>query len=95
MKIKMTNQIWEKITIALLSALVGGAPGYFLIGPNKPNRAEVVSIIETHIPRILENVITDLRSNNANIDKRLSVMEERLIYISKSVNRIQQRSDEK
>ena len=77
-KTQMSSDVWEKIVLALMGALIGGAPGYFIIGPSKPSRMEVMKMIENNTPVVVEEIIKDVRANNYDIDKRLAVIQERL-----------------
>lgn len=91
---EMTDQFWEKLSIAAISALLGGAPGYFLIGPSKPDRAEVFTMIQRSTPTIVETIIKDLRGESIQLDKRLAVMDERLSYIVKILDENERKNND-
>lgn len=78
--------IWEKVSICLISLLIGGLPGYFFLGPSKPDRTEVEKMIEIRTPLVIEGVIREIRNSNIQLGKALAVIEERLLNISKTVD---------
>ena len=77
------------LELTLISAIIGGTPGYFLLGPSKPGRVEVIDMINIRTPVIIEKAIRDLRKDNKQISKHLAIMRTQLDYISKSIERNQ------
>lgn len=62
---KMPKYINEIIISTLIGILLGGAPGYFLIGPNKPTRNEVSQMIRKEAPVTVYDTLKSIEIQQA------------------------------
>jgi len=82
---------WENVGVALFSIIIGGSPGYFLVGPSKMNRKQVIDMIDNRTPAIIEKHVSELYSTVNVIDKNVAVVIENLKHVSKSVSKMEEK----
>jgi hypothetical protein len=64
----MAQNIWKLIAISMVSVLIGGAPGYFLIGPNKPTKSEVSIMISKEAPLAIQQELKEIKLTQKSIE---------------------------
>ena len=70
--------IWKSISLTILGALIGGAPGYFIVGPNKPDRIEVSNMIQKEAPRAVYGDLIKIRDAQERASVQLGVLTQKV-----------------
>jgi|TARA_R100000093_G_scaffold71467_2_gene47326 hypothetical protein len=82
--------VWKMVATGLLGAVLGGAPGYFLIGPEKVSREDVVEIITKYSPYVEDRkvIFTTIKENQSSIKDMRPVLEKINVSIAETNSKI-------
>jgi hypothetical protein len=84
------DSLWKMVATGLLGAILGGAPGYFLIGPEKVDREEVIEIITKYSPYVEDRklIFITIEENQLSIKNMRPVLEKINVTIAETNSKI-------
>jgi hypothetical protein len=81
------KEVWKFMTISVVSLLIGGVPGYFLIGPNKPTKNEVSAMIKKEAPLAIRQELKEIELTQKSIEIEIAKQSVQISQILEAVKR--------
>ena len=69
---KMGKDVWKWIAVSASMILIGGAPGYFIIGSSKPTTEEVSHMILKESPAAIKADLKEIREAQKMIEIQIA-----------------------
>lgn len=83
----MGKDIWKFIAVSIVSLLLGGSPGYFLIGPNKPTINQVSAMIKKEAPLAIQQELKEIKLTQKSIEINMAKQSVQIAQILEAVKK--------